>query len=150
MPEMFDFDTRMRFLAEQVGSRRITAGCEVNQPYAQNQHENMSFNHTSGRDHYLGGPLMENAFNFMDGMARAAITEAGSRIQDEMKDISEDLAHFVFTNAPRDPDIGDVLANSGSPFVIDDGLETYRRPPIAPRRRGNSETGWDDRPPGTG
>lgn len=150
MPEMFDFDTRIRYLSEQVGSGRIAAGCTVDQPYAQNQHQNLEFDHTIGRSHYLGGPLMENVFNFMDGMARAVIIESGSRIQEEMRDIAEDLAHFVFTNAPRDPDIGDVLANSGSPFVKDGGLETYRRPPVAPRRRGNAETGWDDRPPGTG
>lgn len=137
MPGASEFDERLRYLEEQVGDGRITAGCLVDQEYAQNQHENLSFNHTVGHAHYLGGPLMENAFNIVDGMARAVITEEGSRIQDEMQDIAEDMAHWVETNAPRDPDIGDVLANSGSPYVVDNGIEIYRRPPIAPRRLGD-------------
>jgi hypothetical protein len=142
-----DFIRRTRYLESQVGDGDITAGCTVDQPYAQNQHENLSFEHTVGRARYLGDPLMENSFNFLDGMSRAVITEEGSRIREEMRDIAEDLADLVFRNAPRDPDVGDVLANSGSPFVSDDGVETYRRPPIAPRRRGPSESGWEERPP---
>jgi hypothetical protein len=137
-----DFDERMAYLEEQVGHGDITAGCDVDQAYAQNQHENRTFHHNVGRSHYLGDPLMANAFNFVDGMARAVITEEGSRIRDEMQDIAEDMAQFVFRNAPRDPDIGDVLANSGSPFVEDDGIETYRRPPVAPRRMGDDHSNW--------
>lgn len=136
------FDERMRYLAEQVGDGDITAGCEVNQAYAQNQHENRSFRHTVGRVRYLGDPLMENAFNIVDGMARAVITEDGSRIRDEMVDIAEDMSQWVFANAPRDPDIGDVLANSGSPYVVDDGIEIYHRPPVAPRRMGDDHSNW--------
>lgn len=136
MPGASEFDERLRYLEEEVGEGSITAGCEVDQAYAQNQHENLSFHHDVGRSHYLGGPLMENAFNIVDGMARAVITEEGSRIRDEMKDIAEDMAHWVETNAPRDPDIGDVLANSGSPYVVDHDVEIFRRPPIAPRRIG--------------
>jgi hypothetical protein len=136
------FDERIRYLEDQVGDGDITAGCEVNQAYAQNQHENTSFRHTVGRARYLGDPLMENAFNLVDGMARAVITEDGSRIREEMIDISEDMSRWVFTNAPRDPDIGDVLANSGSPYVEDDGIEIYRRPPVAPRRLGDDHSNW--------
>lgn len=142
MPGAGEFDARIRYLDEQVGHGDITAGCDVDQIYAQNQHENESFTHTVGRSHYLGGPLMENAFNVVDGMARAVITEGGSRIVDEMIDISDDMTRWVFSNAPRDPDIGDVLANSGSSFVIDEGVEIYRRPPIAPRRIGNDHSNW--------
>lgn len=146
MGDSSDFDRRTRYLSDRVGQGSITAGCTVDQAYAQNQHQNMEFEHAVGRAHYLGAPLTENLFNFMDGMARAVITPEGSRIFDEMRDIAEDLAHFVFTNAPRDPDIGDVLANSGSPFVLEQGIEVWRRPPVAPRRRGNDDTGWNERP----
>lgn len=143
MAEAEEFERRTKQLSDEVGTGRITAGCTVDQPYAQNQHQNMEFRHEVGRAHYLGGPLMENAFNLLDGIARAVVTPEGSRLVDEMRDISEDLADYVRINAPKDPDIGDVLANSGSPFVIDGGIEIYRRPPIAPRRRGPSESGWD-------
>lgn len=127
------FDERIEFLSDQVGTGYITAGCIVDQPYAQNQHENLSFDHTVGRARYLGDPLMENAFNFVDGVARAAITETGSRIKDEMRDIADDMVHFVEVNAPRDPDVGDVLANSASPYVDDNGARIYYRPPKAGR-----------------
>lgn len=127
------FDERTRYLEEQVGTGNITAGCTVDQPYAQNQHENLSFNHTVGRARYLGDPLMENAFNFVDGMARAVITEEGSRIRDEMQDIADDMVRFVLMNAPRDPDVGDVLANSAAPWVDDNGIRIYYRPPKAGR-----------------
>ena len=146
MPGSSEFNMRTQYLETQVGKGRIKAGVIVDQPYAQNQHENLEFNHTVGRAHYLGGPLMENTFNFVDGMARAVITETGSRIKDEMQDIAEDLARAVLTNAPRDPDIGDNLANSGSPWVVDDGIETYSRPAIAPRQM-KSKSGWVERPP---
>lgn len=146
MPGSHEFNVRTQYLESQVGSGRITAGVTVNQPYAQNQHENLEFDHVVGRAHYLGAPFMENAFNFVDGMARAVITETGSRISEEMRDIAEDMADLVLKNAPRDPDIGDVLANSGSPWVKDGGVEVYKRPPVAPRKM-HSESGWEQRPP---
>lgn len=121
MPGADDFIQRTQYLSDQVGTGRITAGCTVDQPHAQNQHETESFDHTVGRSHYLGGPLMENAFNLVDGMARAVITQEGSRIQDEMRDIADDLTDYVRINAPKDPDAGDVLALSGSAFVVDGG-----------------------------
>lgn len=146
MPGSSEFNMRTQYLESQVGKGRIVAGVTVNQPYAQNQHENLSFDHAVGTSHYLGGPLLENYFNFVDGMARAAITDEGSRIRDEMKDIAEDMAGFVLKNAPRDPDVGDVLANSGSPWVTDEGVEIYMRPALAPRKL-KSESGWEQRPP---
>lgn len=127
------FDQRIKYLSTEVGTGHIVAGCTVDQPYAQNQHETESFRHTVGRSHYLGGPLMENAFNFIDGMARAVITSEGSRIRDEMEDIAEDMARAVQINAPKDPDFGDVLANSANPWVDDNGIRTYDRPSKASR-----------------
>lgn len=138
MPGADDFIERTLYLGDEVGADSITAGCTVNQPYAQNQHQNLSFQHTVGRARYLGDPLMENAFNLVGGMARAVITEEGSKIQSEMRDVADQLSDFVETNAPRDPDIGDILALSGSAFVVDNGIEVYRVPPIAPRTGGHN------------
>lgn len=133
MPSGGDFDERIDFLSREVGYGPLVAGCLVDQPYAQNQHENVSFKHERGVSHYLGDPLFANAFNFVDGLARAAIGPEGSRIKEEMRDIAEDMAGFVEKYAPKDPDIGDALANSGSPYVTDAGREIYRRPPKHPR-----------------
>lgn len=129
-----DFVERTEYLSRQVGEGDITAGCFVDQAYAQNQHETITFQHTVGRARYLGDPLNENALFLLDSIARSVITETGSRLKFEMRDVAEQMADFVHDNAPRDPDIGDVLANSGSPFVTDDGVEIYRRPAIARRR----------------
>lgn len=136
-----DFSKRIDSLARDVGYGDLVGGVLVDQPYAQNQHENLSFRHEVGQSHYLRDPLMMNAFNFVDGLARAAITEEGSRLQAEMRDIAEDLADYVYKFAPKDPDIGDALANSGSPYVVDNGREIYRRPPKHPRHERGGR-GW--------
>ena len=128
-----DFFERIDYLDEQVGHGDITAGCDVDQIYAQNQHQNLTFHHTVGRAHYLGAPLMENATKLMQRIASSVIDESGSHLQRAMIQTAESMAGFVRDNAPRDPDVGDVLANSGAPWVTDNGHEVYRRPPLAPR-----------------
>lgn len=133
-----DFDERIRYLSDEVGAGHIKAICFVDQPYAQDQHENLRYTHRSGRSHYLGAPLMENTFNFVDGMSRAVITPEGSRIRDEMIDIANDMARFVEVNAPIDT--GD-LRNSASPSVDDNGIEIYRRAARAARDE-TPESGW--------
>lgn len=128
-----DFFERIDYLDEQVGHGDITAGCTVDQIYAQNQHQNLTFRHTVGRAHYLGAPLMENATKLMQKIANSVIDESGSHLRREMIQTAETMAGFVRDNAPRDPDIGDVLANSGAPWVTDNGKDIYRRPPVQPR-----------------
>lgn len=127
------FIRRIDRLDQQVGQGNIVAGCIVDQIYAQNQHQNLRFHHTVGRAHFLGGPLMENRTSLMVGIARSIIDEGGSHLRREMIDVSEKMAGYVLANAPRDPDIGDVLANSGAPYVTDQGQPIYRRPPVQPR-----------------
>lgn len=128
-----EFVQRIDELSQQVGTGRITAGCLVDQIYAQNQHQNMTFHHTVGRSHYLGGPMLENQAYLMMRIAQSIIDEGGSHLKREMINVADTLAGYVFKHAPRDPDVGDVLANSGSPYVVDGGIEIYRRPPVRPR-----------------
>lgn len=128
-----EFVRRIDKLSEEVGTGRIVAGCTVDQIYAQNQHQNLSFRHTKGKAHYLGAPLMENRTSLMERIARSIIDDHGSHLTRAMIQTAEDMAGYVLKNAPRDPDIGDVLANSGSPWVRDGGIEVYRRPPVQPR-----------------
>lgn len=126
------FEERIDELARSVGTGKIVARCEVDQPYAQNQHQTDSFQHNSGgRSHYLGGPLMEHYLELLEGIAHHAITASGSSIDREMIAISERLARWVLENAPK----GDgELSLSGHPTVESDGFTIYDRPPIAPRR----------------
>lgn len=128
-----EFIRRIDLLDEQVGQGNIVAGCDVDQIYAQNQHQNTTFRHTVGRSHFLGAPLLNNSTALMQAIARSVIDESGSHLTRGMVDTAEKMAGYVRDNAPRDPDIGDVLANSGSPWVTDNGREVYRRPPIQPR-----------------
>jgi hypothetical protein len=128
-----EFARRIDYLSDQVGTGNIVAGCDVDQPYAQNQHQNLTFRHTFGGAHYLGGPLAENRELLVARLAQSIIDESGSHVTREMIEIAEKMAGYVVDNAPRDPDIGDVLANSGSPWVTDNGREIYRRPPVAQR-----------------
>lgn len=127
------FFERIDLLDNQVGHGDIIAGCTVDQIYAQNQHQNLSFRHTVGRAHYLGAPLMENATRLLQRIAESVIDESGSHLRSAMIGTSEEMARFVQKNAPRDPDIGDVLANSGAPWVTSNGVEIYKRPPVQPR-----------------
>jgi hypothetical protein len=69
----------------------------------------------------------------MFDIARSVITDGGSRLKPQMIKTAEALAGYVLKNAPRDPDVGDVLANSGSPWVRDGGTYIYKRPPVQPR-----------------
>jgi hypothetical protein len=75
---MRPFDERIDSLMRSVGTGHIVAGCTVNQPYAQNQHQTDHFRHTNGRSHYLGGPLFEHAFELVESVARGVITPFGS------------------------------------------------------------------------
>jgi hypothetical protein len=128
-----EFARQIDHLSDQVGQGDVVAGCTVDQIYAQNQHQNMSFQHTIGRAHYLGGPLLENSTLLMQQIARSVIDESGSHLRREMVNTAEKMAGYVLANAPRDPDIGDVLAQSGSPWVTDNGVTVYHRPPVQPR-----------------
>lgn len=139
MPGADEFLRRIDHLEDEVGTGDITAGCTVDQVYAQNQHENRSFRHTKGRANFLGGPLMENSNALMQRIARSVLDREGSHLTRAMIQTAEDMAGYVTKNAPRDPDIGDVLANSGSPWVEDGSRTVYRRPPVQPREAEDHE-----------
>jgi hypothetical protein len=126
-----NFDERMNYLSDAVGHGNLELSVLVDQPYAQDQHENMSYVHPSGgQSHYLSEPFMANAFNFVDGLARAAITPTGSRLNDEMADIGGDLVDYVKRLAPVTQGH---LRRSTSFTVTDQGVEIYHRPAEVPR-----------------
>lgn len=137
-----EFVHRTNYLEERVGHGDIVAGCYVNQPYAQDQHENLSLFHDDGQARFLGGPLIEDAFSNMQDIARSVITPEGSDLQDAMVDMAEKMANdYVGKRAPL---LTGRLRNSGEPYVTDDGIEIYRRPAVAPRDE-DSESGWHRR-----
>lgn len=134
---MRPFQERIDELSRSVGTGHITAGCKVNQPYAQNQHQTDHFHHDDGRSHYLGGPLLEHSFELVESIAREVITPFGSNIDRRMIDVAEEMAGYVLKNAPQspidDPGGPGVLALSGNPWVKSNGVLIYDRPPLSPR-----------------
>lgn len=126
-----NFAERIDSLARSVGTGKIVAKCEVNQPYAQNQHQSDRFEHPhGGRSHYLGGPLLEHAFDLVEGIARGTITPFGSTIDRRMIDVAEEMSRYVLENAPKETG---ALSLSGHPSVTSNGIVIYDRPPLAPR-----------------
>ena len=123
------FDEGIDYLIEEVGYGTIVAGCLVDQPYAQDQHET-PYRHKQGDRNYLGGPLMENAFPLVEDIARSVITENGSGLTDAMIETAEKMSGFVNKNAPVHTGR---LKTSGSPWVTSAGAEVYRRPPVSSR-----------------
>lgn len=125
------FFHRIDRLSESVGTGHIVAGCKVNQPYAQNQHQSDRFRHPrGGRSHYLGGPLLENALQLVREIATVTITPFGSLISQRMIEIAETMARYVLENAPVETGR---LKTSGNPWVEDKGVRIYNRPPLSPR-----------------
>jgi hypothetical protein len=125
------FYRRIDRLSDSVGSGKIVAGCTVNQPYAQNQHQSVWFRHPhGGRALYLGAPLMENAYLLVGEIARSAITPFGSLLDQRMIDAAETLSRYVLENAPVETGL---LRTSGNPWVKDNNVVVYDRPPISPR-----------------
>lgn len=129
MPDTFF--QRIDHLSRKVGTGSIVAGCEVDQPYAQNQHQSIHFKHPNGgRALFLSGPLFENSSLVLGELARRIITPEGSDVSGGMIDVADTMVRYVVENAPRETGL---LATSGSPWVEDNGVEIYRRPPISPR-----------------
>jgi len=125
------FNRKIDDLIADVGTGSLVAGCEVNQPYAQNQHQSVWFKHPhGGRALYLGGPLLENAFSLVEGLSRKVLTPGGSELRSGMIEVSETLSRYVLENAPKETG---QLSLSGHPWVTDNGVVIYDRPPIAPR-----------------
>lgn len=139
------FDERTDYLLEAVGEGYLTAKCTVDQPYAQDQHENLKYVHPNGQAKFLEEPLMKNAFELVAGVARAAITPDGSNLVDEMEEVAEKMAGYVLRYAPKDTLM---LAESGHPTVEDNGTHVYNRFPGEPRRMTPSSSGWHRQDPG--
>jgi hypothetical protein len=136
-----EFIDRTLFLEQEVGDGDITAGCFVDQPYAEKQH-NYPYRHRVGQMNYLGGPLMTNAYAHIERIARKVITDYGSDLHDAMVESADEMAGYVEDNAPLGPPIDPyVLRKSASPYVTDGGVETYRRPAES-QRDPNDTDNW--------
>jgi hypothetical protein len=131
---MDTFNEQIDHLIDAVGRGRLRAHLMVNQAYAQNQHETVTFVHRhGGGPHYLSEPLMASYPALLQNIADKTITEHGSDIVTGMIETAEAMSQMVADNAPGDG-ADDDLRRSGHPTVDRDGIILYDRPPLAPRR----------------
>jgi len=129
---MSTFRDRIEELKRQLGEGHISAHCVVDQAYAQNQHQTVTFVHRhGGRAFYLGAPMEENLVPDLEHIASKVLTTDGSDIESAMIETAEKYSQYVMVNAPKEID---ELATSGHPFVERNGVPVYDRPPISPRR----------------
>lgn len=118
-------------LIRAVGSGTITARLEVDQPYAQRQHEELEWSHPrGGQAKYLEGPLLRSYSQLMQLAANALVTESGSDIVGGMTKVAEHMSDMVEESAPR---LDNLLRYSGHPSVEEDGIVHYDRPPKVAR-----------------
>lgn len=123
-----DFDERIAELLAKVGTGDLTGRVEVNQVYAQYQHEGLDLNHPhGGQAKYLEQPLMDKVSDYLQGIADDLLT-AGP--VDPMISAMEDLSGQVEKTAPVD--LGN-LRESGHPTVTDGADTVYDRPPVQRR-----------------
>jgi hypothetical protein len=128
-----EFSDNLDRLASELG-RSWRVELDVNQAYAQNHHQTMTWVHRHGGGPlYLAAPFMEAHVSLLQKIADKVLTHDGSDILTGMIEVSEDMSRMVLDNAPGDGD-SDELRNSGHPTVERDGIVVYDRPPIAPRR----------------
>lgn len=99
----------------------------VDQVYAQNQHENLSFKHPGGGPKFLTKALFQDAPKTMQGLANNfPVGDQPAAMAQGM----ERVVKGVYQNAPRE---FQDLRNSGAPSVKERGRFTYQRPPIVKR-----------------
>lgn len=123
------FEERIDKLTEQVGETTLRGQVDVDQVYAQYQHEGLDLRHPrGGQAKYLEQPLFERARDYVQRLADEVLT---GHLQEAMEDNMEDLAGQVFTLAPVE--FSD-LRSSAHPTVRRlGGPALYDRPPMVAR-----------------
>lgn len=122
------FGARVTELRERVGTGHTIGHVEVDQAYAQYQHEGVEFRHPlGGQAKFLEAPLMERYRDYLARIGRDVLDEG---VVGPMAANMEDLSREVFERSPLE--FGD-LRDSGHPTVEDDGKTVYDRPPMAHR-----------------
>lgn len=122
------FEAKLDELAGMVGDGTLRGAVEVDQVYAQYQHEGLDLRHPrGGQAKYLEQPLYAHHRDYVQALADNVLR--GSLVA-AMEDNMEDLAGEVYDLAPRE--FHDLRA-SGHPTVSSGGTIVYDRPPMVAR-----------------
>lgn len=118
-------------LAMQVGDGNLTGRVVNDQRYSKYQELREDLHHPrGGQAHYLRDSLLTGAPDYMQRLARGAVTRDGSDLRGEMVHVVEDVAARMTQLAPI---LYNVLKRSAHPSVEDAGVTVYDRPPLARR-----------------
>jgi len=112
----------------QVGRGLLRGRLIVDQPYAQEQHEDVSLKHPrGGQAKYLEVPLLAEAGKYVQHLADH-IPDGDP--EKAMRDSMEDLSNQVNRHAPIE---SGRLRDSGHPIVESNGMTVYDRLPVRQR-----------------
>lgn len=126
-----DFLKKTSHLLDQVGDGDLTAKIEVDQVYAQYQHEGLDLKHPQGGEaHFLINAFTAKESTVMHDLAESAVTTEGSNLEGQMEKSVEQVSTEAANRTPKE--WGD-LANSMHPTVTSGEETTYDRPPKARR-----------------
>lgn len=125
------FTDRIEHLAAAVGHGTLTGRVVVDQVYAHYQEVNEHFRHPrGGQARYLRTALLTGRVDYMDRLARGAVTRDGS-------DLVRAMTHNVEDVTARQQQLTPILFNnlkrSGHPSVADDDRVVYDRPALQRR-----------------
>lgn len=122
-----EFVKRIEELRKRVGGGKLIGKVVVDQIYAQNQHENLGFNHTGGGPKFLTKSMMDEIRPTLQQLAQQTLQ---GDLPSTMARGMERVAKGVQKNAPHE--FND-LRNSAHPSVKDRGRITYNRSPVVKR-----------------
>lgn len=117
-------------LIDRTGGAKLTATVEVNQPYAQDQHETMWYRHPrGGKPKFLEEPLYADHRKWIEQYAKTMLNSRRGSIEGWAK-VGRSLAAAVAKNAPIE--FGD-LRNSAGLVVKEGATPVVVEPPRQPR-----------------
>jgi hypothetical protein len=126
-------------LSKLVGTGNLKGSVEIDQLYAQDQHETFTYKHVHGGiPKYLSVPLSVRSSKYWEMLAKALLSD-GQGAEKGMVRVVEDLSGQVRQLAPVEHGY---LRNSAHPRVYDRGRVVYDRPA---RQRRLSEAEVDAR-----
>jgi hypothetical protein len=111
-----------------VGDGSLQGKVRVDQIYAQDQHENLTYAHLDGgRPKYLYLSLMASYTPMMSMLARSVLL---GELRQAMIDCMEEVSDRMESDAPVEHGY---LRRSANPRAYDGGTQYYNRPATAPR-----------------
>lgn len=126
----------IRQLIERTGGGNIRATVEVDQPYAQDQHETLYYRHPrGGRAKYLEGPLFENYPQWIQGFADRLLSARKDASDLWAEECGTPLKKSVAKNAPKE--FGDLAMSAA--LVVREGTSVVRSEPAAQPRLTEAE-----------